>query len=173
MKRNDGIINHVNYKLLAGALVLTVLTAPLVGCSDSNNDFEYNRNSQGQYEVIGTIDYGFLKECYFTVFKDNNFDTTEFYITNRISDKSHSIVYGYEYVDILSGKEVFSRNIDSDISNKEKNNINLVTEIKLEDYLYSLEKVKNTYTSDDVEEILLLIKTEYSKVNNKQLVKGK
>lgn len=162
MKLNNIKIKNINKKLLAGALSFTLLTTGLVGCSTDMSDFNYNVNEQGEYEISGTIDYNLLKNYYFIVIENTNYDTTEYYICKKISTggvvgPSQAIFYNIfsEYDDVYSDGTSATRK--------------LLFEDMVANYLYATNNIKANYTKEDVEQILQGMTENYLKENNKKI----
>ena len=154
MNIKKGKIRNINKKLIAGALVFTLVAVPLTGCQE-NEGFSYEINVQGEYIALGNVEYDFLKQCLFLVVENSKYDTIEYYIV-----KENTIFY---YVDIFNNKTVIDKN-------REENRKILVNE-KLSDYLYATNNIKASYTVEEVKLIFEQLKENYLKQNNKELVK--
>jgi len=167
MKINKGTIKNINKKLLASTLALTFLTIPLVGCSKST--FEYSTNEQGEVVATGTVDYDVLKKCYFVQIEktieidEKNYKKSECYIAKKQASRYGQIHW---YYDILTEKNVFS----NDFADEGEQ---ITKEINMEDYLYAFEKIKNSYTADEIEILIEEIKKEFVVTEEKKLVKEK
>ena len=168
MKFSKGKIGNVNKKLLVGSLVLTMLVTPLTGCSVGYTNFDYSVNEQGVYEVSGIIDYELLKDYYFLVIENSNYNATEFYICERVTYYRNNRPVGYNYKDVFNNKSVFA-NENKDVEHVRE----IVFSDSVENYLYATKNIKANYTKEDVEKILEGMKESYLNQNNKQLVKEK
>jgi len=168
MKKNKVIFNYINKKICVGALMLTLLTTPLTGCSNSNT-FQYSTNEQGEIVATGTIDYDVLKKCYFiqiekTIEIDGKcYKKSECYIAKKQTSRYGQIHW---YYDILTEENVFSGDF---VDEGEQ----ITKEIKIEDYLYAFEKIKNSYTTDEIEILIEDMKKEFVDLEEKKLVKEK
>lgn len=153
MKISKGIIKNVNKRLLCGALVLTLLTIPLTGCSDiSIEDINYTTNAQGEMDF--TIDSKTLGYCSF------------FEVYNKKLDKKY---YTIGFIDEYNGSYFIKI---YDIFTKEELKISDGTfrSIKRVDhYLQELDMVKDSYTEAELKD--LLDEFIQTKEQNKQLIK--
>lgn len=164
MEKNKGKFGYINKKLVAGTISLTLLTISLTGCS--NTGFTYVKNDQGQYELVDEVDYNDLKDCYFIVIENPDYEKTEFYICKR----SVTLSSEYHYTDLFTDKRVFSRKSANMNSTNEESKRILLEEIKLEDYVYANREEKMKYSKEDLEEMFEQLKSIYGE-KNKQLVK--
>ncbi|MBQ9071599.1 MAG: hypothetical protein IJY25_00370 [Bacilli bacterium] len=168
MKNSKVKFNYINSRLAAGVLMVTLLTTPLTSCSSANT-FEYSVNEQGEVVASGTLDYDELKKCYFiqiekTIEIDGkSYKKSEYYIAKKGSSR-----YGHRhwYYDILTEKNVFSSDFADECEQ-------ITKEINMEDYLYVFEKIKNSYTADEIEILIEEIKKEFVDIEEKKLVKEK
>lgn len=165
MEIKKGKVNNINKRILIGTITLALVNGSFVGCS-SVQSFQYSTNEQGEIVTEGTTDYNYLKECYFIVVENPDYEMTEFYIASKVQRYySHLPVSDTYYYSVLNGKEVYST-----VDNAESNRT-LKFETKLDDYLFSMNEIKSTYTKEDVEIILDQMEKNYIKENDKELVK--
>ena len=169
------MIKNINKRFIASSVALTLLPSVLSGCTA--NGFSYNEDKNGQVVASGTIDYDYLKNCYYVEIENPNYDKIEYYIAERKGIyESHiysSSLSGYVYNDLITNKEVYRRNLNdfeyySQTSNK--TNRKFIKEVKVEDYLLSENFIKNAYTADDVKQVFEAIK-ENEIAKEKELVK--
>lgn len=163
------MIKYINKRYAVISVALSLFPSVLTGCTSYG--FKYKENSNDEIVAEGTISYDYLKKCYYVEIEDQDYDKTEYYITRR----SIPIVACEDikciYEDIVTGKEIFwGKETDSncyiliDVSTNRK----IINEIKVEDYLYGSDFIKNSYTVEDVKTIL----DEMKKIEeNKKLVK--
>jgi len=157
-----GRIKNISKKLIAGALVFTLVAVPLTGCEEYES-FEYTTSEQGQYVASGKIDYKLLKTRYFLVIENSGYDVTEYYLAK---ETRHNNRYGPSYTtyaDIFSNQTVFDSRSDG--------NRQILVCDKIEDYLCATNNIKASYTVEEVKSILEQLKENYLKQNNKELVK--
>lgn len=155
MKIKNGIIKNINTKLLAGTLVLTLLTTGLAGCT-SIEDIKYTKNESGYIQGIdGTVSYETLKSCDFYKVK-NNIIQEEYYTI---------LLYDFNFWDKNRLYDVFTK---QDLT---EGNFNFEAIDRVENYLISFNMVKEEYTEEDLKEILNKFIEIQEKENNKQLVK--
>jgi len=163
MNIKKGKIRNINKKLIAGALVFTLVAVPLTGCETKTyENFKYSINDQGQYVASGKIEYNLLKTHCFLVIENSTYNVTEFYIANKINQNCSPS--STVYIDIFSDQIIF------DPGTKNDNRQMLVCD-KIEDYLCATNNIKASYTVEEVKLIFEQLKENYLKQNNKELVK--
>ena len=151
---------------------MSLLPAVLTGCNP--NRFSYDTNENNEIVANGTINYAVLKECFFIEIDNPDYEKIEYYIVERRTGGGFfGVPEYYYYDDITTGKRVFQRETSkntyycSDLDNN--NSLRLLNnELKVEDYLFSENFIKNAYTIDDVKKIFDAIKEN---VKEKKLVK--
>lgn len=165
------MIKNINKRFIATSIALTLLPSVLTGC---RNGLEYQENENGQVIVNGNISYNTLKNYYFIEIDNPDFDNTEYYIAQRESIKPLENII-YTYTDVLTNKEIFRRKENNNeyfdeglFANDIVTNRKFIKEIKVEDYLLSENFIKNTYTVDEIKQILEAIKENEQ---SKKLVK--
>lgn len=167
------MIKNINKKFIASSVALTLLPSVLTGCTV--NTFKYNSRYNQEIEVEGYVSYDFLKECCYVEIENPDYDKIEYYIANKAgyySSDTHTLV-GYFYYDLLTNKEIYRRNKDDYNYFNESSNVTnrkFVKEIKVEDYLFSKNLIKNSYDVNDVKQIFDAIKENETK-KEKELVK--
>lgn len=156
MKFSKGKINNINKKLIASALVLTLVSTGLTGCSDvSIEDIRYVQNEQDSKPGIsGTVNYETLKYCAF--YKVYNNKTNERYYTIALQD-AYNGSYMVKYYDIFTGEQLNY----SDYAFKSIDTV--------ENYLVDLDIIKQEYTEQELKELLNIFINNQEK--SKQLVK--
>lgn len=159
------MIKKINKRFIASGAFLTLLPSVLTGCSTSSNkqDITYSK-----VEDIDRSEYDFLKNCYYIEIENNN-DEKEYYIANRYKYYEGGI-NGYKYHDLLSDKDVYIRkqnSYDYFYWTPNGSNRKFIKEIRLEDYLYSLNMVKFNYTDEDIKYLL----EEMKNIDEVKLVK--
>ena len=156
--------NYINSRFAAGTLMLTLLTTSLTGCSRPNT-FEYSVNELGEVVVSGTLDYDELKKCCFVQIEKTieidgkNYKKSECYIAKKQDSRYGQIHW---YYDILTEKMLFS----SDFADE---NEQIIKEINMEDYLYVSEKIKNSYTADEIKILIEDIKKQFVDIEEKKI----
>lgn len=162
MNIKKGKIKNINKKLIAGALVFTLVTVPLTGC-EGYEEFEYTTNEQGEYIASGRIGYRTLKDCCFLAIENSTYSIVEYYIADEIKHNGRYSPTYSTYEDIFSGQQIFST--------KDSNNRKILICDVLEDYLYASNNVKASYSIEEVEVMFEELKENYLKNNGKQKVK--
>lgn len=165
MKFGKGTIKNINKKLIAGTLAMTLVMVPMFGCTNEQyTKFEYCVNEHGGYTYSGVLLYSTIKDYKVVVLEKN--DNYSIYIVSAVdgSDISKNN-YRKEFYNIFGGNCIYDIQKDTDL--------NVVSEELLSDYLVVYDKVQNSYSAEEIEEILEQIKIDYSRKNNKQLVKEK
>lgn len=152
MKLKSGNIKNINKKLIAGALVFTLVSVPFAGCdSVSIDSINYVTTEQGNSFTVNreTINY-----CSFYRVYNNKVDKE--YYTIAFKDEFNGS-YFVKYYDIFTKEEIkYSENSFKSI-------------MPVNDYLEENDMVKEVYTSAELEEILNIFVEKQEK--NKQLVK--
>lgn len=154
------MIKNLNKRLIASGVALTLLPSILAGCTAG---FKYEEDNNHQIVVSGSIPYNYLKECYYVEIENPDYDKTEYYIAERKEYHPYFSPNRYEYIDILTGKKIFQRKmIDNSYYTEKSNDYNsarfIKKEIKVEDYLFSENFIKNAYDVNDVKQIFEAIK---------------
>lgn len=168
------MIKNINKRFIASSVALTLLPSVLSGCSISG--FQYIPDENNQVTPSGYITYETLKNYYFVEIDNPDFESIDYFIAERDMIKPLENII-YVYTDLLTDKEVFRRKengneyFDEGFPARDiETNRKFVKEIKVEDYLFSENFIKNTYTVDDVKQILEAIKENETK-KEKELVK--
>lgn len=137
MKLKNIQVKNINKKLIAGTLIFTLSIVPITGCA-TIKDIKYTTDESGYINGIeGTITYKLLKKCYFCEIKNNI--TEETYYTICYMANTYRGSHGYD----IFTKQDFSKG-DFDLE--------IVDEV--EDWLVSLNKVKENYVEEELREIL-------------------
>lgn len=166
MKINKGKILNINKRLISGGLSLTLVTLSLTGCG-TNGRLEYEINEHGDNVCVSEASYDYLKECKVLVFEKNskimvclakevNYDT---YYNNYTA-----------YYNIFGEQEIYRDGRDG---NEKINSLKLLSNEPFVNYLIEYDKIKDTYTEQELKEIVDMIRDDYQKENNKELVKEK
>ena len=154
------MIKNINKKFIASSVALTLLPWVLTGCTV--NTFKYNNGDNHEIAVSGVVSYDFIKECYYVEIENPDYDKIEYYIANKAGYySSDNTLVGYFYYDLLTNKEIYRRNKDDYNYFNESSNVTnrkFVKEIKVEDYLFSENLIKNAYDVNDVKQIFEAIK---------------
>ena len=162
MNIKSGRIRNINKKLIAGALVFTLVAVPLTGCEEYES-FEYTTSEQGEYVASGKIAYNLLKTHCFLVIENSSYDVTEYYIADEVGHYIRGVRRNTTYADVFNNRTVFDCNAAG--------NRKILVCDKLEDYLYATNNIKASYTVEEVKLIFEQLKENYLKQNNKELVK--
>ena len=166
-----GKIRNINKKLIAGVLTISLITIPLLGCSELkvvNNSTIVQENSKN------VANFNKIKNSYFIVIKNSENDMLDYYIAERINyyEGTSNKINGHIYVNLANGINVFARRVDAyygdAMSYSRSKDLVLIDEISLEDYLYNLDMIKDMYTEKDIDEILIYMKQEYLNEKNNQ-----
>ena len=161
------MIKDINKRFIASGVAFILLPSIFLGCNTSNG--LYNEKDSRK-EQPDDSDYDFLSNCYYIEINNSETKQSDCYITNR-NEFQDGGKTGYIYRDILSSEDVYVRNknnYDYFYWTPNETKRQFVNEIKIEDYLYSMNLIKNEYTQDDIKYIL----DEMSKINDeKKLVK--
>lgn len=168
MKINKGKIKNISKKLTCGAICFTLVTTGLSACGENKN-FKYGTTKTGEYLVTGNISYENLSADEFVVIDNKSYDKKEYYICCRksyINNGKTSMNKHDVYYNKLNNKIIFD-------TAEQQNTRKLIKVVKLEDFLLAYNNVKSYYSKEEVEEILELLKQEYEKTNEKELVKVK
>ena len=161
MKFSKGTIKNLNKRLLSGALCLTLIMVPLSGCDSSK--LRYKENSQGEMVCINNIKYQYIKKYKVVVLEIE--DDIVFYIAKPIQlDPLGTGVPYADYYNVFGGQLVYSTKDDD-------SKIKKIYDEYLTNYLISYDKVKEEYSEQELKEILELIKIDFKKQINRQLVK--
>ena len=158
------VLKNLNiYKpMLAIAASAVLVTTSLVGCVEGPQQFTYGTSSTGEVEVSGYIDYDLLKQ--YEVVELTIYDKTEVYIAEKIRLTNRFAGFSEYYVNILNGHRIFDKE-----DNNENKSIKSLGGI--EDCLLYYNMIKQSYTKEDVEELLSKIKEDYNNHHSKTLVK--
>lgn len=141
----------INKKIVSSSIALTLLPSVLTGCTmkiTKNHDNSVITEDKG-------IPYDYLKKCYYLEIKNPDYDKIEYYIAYLEVNYN---VYGpnvYKYINLLNGVEVYGKTTNDEFNGT---NRRIISEKKLDEYLYSSDFIKQTYTVDDVKKILEAIK---------------
>ena len=153
MKIKQGRIKNINKKIVAGALTFALIGVPLAGCDAiSIDNIKYVSNEQGNMDF--SIDYATLEHCSFYRVYNNKIDE-EYYTICLIDEYNGS--YFIKTYDIFTKEEI-------KIS---ENSFKAITAVS--HYLKELDMVKESYTDDELKEVLNIFIEKQEK--NKQLVK--
>jgi len=153
VKFSKGKFKNINKKLIASALALTLTSFSLAGCDDiSISSINYSTNEQGDMDF--TVNYDILKHCSFFRVYNNKIDK-EYYTIGLIDEYNGS--YFIKTYDIFTKEEI-------KISECSFKAITAVSH-----YLEDLDMVKESYTEEELKEILNIFLENYEK--SKQLVK--
>ena len=145
--------------MLAIAASAVLVTTSLVGCASGPRNFNYGTSSTGDVVVSGYIAHDLLKQC--EVVELTIYDKTELYIVRQGLDKT---ARGKCYNNILNGHEI--------LENAGKNENRIIKSLGgVEDCLLYYNMIKQSYTKEDVEELLSKIKEDYNNHHSKTLVK--
>lgn len=147
---------RINKRLFASILSFTMITTSLVGCSSEPFErFSYETLEDGTVECIGRINYELLKK--YEVVELTIFDKKELYVVQKSGTSRY-------YFNIENSLRIY--NIDNDDSNKKITSLG-----KVEDYLLYYDMVKESYSIEDVENLLFMIKEDRELKEDKTLVK--
>ena len=148
--------------MLAIAASAVLVTTSLVGCTSGPRNFSYGTSSTGEVVVSGYIAHELLKT--YEVVELTIYDKTEVYIAGKpIGDSRVGNDKEY-YVNVLNDYKIFDKNDKNE--NKTIKSLGVV-----EDCLLYYNMIKNSYTKEDVEELLSKIKDDYNNHHSKALVK--
>lgn len=154
MKFSKGKLKNINKKLVTGALVFALASFPLAGCDAiSIDNINYVTNEQG--DMAFTIDCNTLEHCSFFRVYNNKIDK-EYYTIGLIDEYNGS--YFIKTYDIFTKEEI-------KISECSFKAITAVSH-----YLKDLDMVKESYTEEELKEILNIFLENQEK--SKQLVKN-
>ena len=143
----------INKRFIASGVALTLLSSAFTCCTA--RVFKYTENSNNEIIAEGTVSYDYLKNCYYLEIKNPDYDKIEYYIAYLEVNYN---VYGpnvYKYINLLNGVEVYRKTTNDEFNGT---NRRIISEKKLDEYLYSSDFIKSTYTLDDVKKILEAIK---------------
>lgn len=160
MKFSKGKIRNVNKKILSGAIVLTIASTSLTGCNNKNRKINFGsgfKNDTSTVYYYGHIGYDRISKC--RIIGIEVFDNTEFFFTYYVPNEGYYNIFGDEKI---------YNDPDNDNGNRTK-----VIDISAIDYLVYYNEVLSNYAPDDINRVLEKVKNDYTKENNKQLVKEK
>ena len=143
----------INKRFIASGVALTLLSSVFTGCTA--RVFKYTENSNNEIIAEGTVSYDYLKNCYYVEIENANYDKIEYYIAHLEVNYNFYGPNVYKYVNLLNGVEVYRKTTNYEFNDT---NRRLISEKKLDEYLYSSDFIKQTYTVDDVKKILNDIK---------------
>ena len=153
-------LKSINTKILAGTLVFTLFSAPLVGCNGS--ELKYEKDSSGNAVCVQNIKYYYLKE--YKVLVLGKGEELFFYIvkSNSVEDQDNQESYVGYY-------DVFGGNLIS--SDHEENGFKIVTLYELNAYLISYNLIKEQYSEHDLKKLLEGIENDFYKKTARQKIK--
>jgi len=162
---SKGRISNLNKKLIAGLLAVTFII-PLTGCGEMNTGnypyLEYEKDNSGKMICNDVMTYGQISE---TKVISLGFDGKQTIYLAHLVD--YSSVYSKRprtYRNVF-GWQILYQTLDEDTE------LTILYEANLVDYLVSYDKVQNTYTEQELKDILEQIKADYELQKDKQLVK--
>lgn len=144
-------INNINKKVFASLLSFTMITTSVSGCAETK--------AQSKLQEDDTISYDSLTGCYKIVELDV-MGETKIYLAREsinIPVRTYNPVFTY-YYDAFSNTLLYSEK--NGVATTNDSNVILVSKNNVKDYLLHYDMLQESYTSEELEELLDKIKED-------------
>ena len=167
MRINKGIVKNINKKLIAGLLAVS-LTTTFSGCDERSNVghynwLEYKRDDSGILVCNDVMVYDAIRHTKIVTFDVDGKQATylAYFASYNVGRYNQSDVY----YNVFGGQVLYKKQ-------DKETKLTILEEEKLTDYLVVYDKIQNTYTEQELKDILNQIKEDYKEEKDKQLVIG-
>lgn len=159
-------VNNINKRLIAGMLGGVMLATPLTltGCGS----YEYVTDTDGSVKLDSDKMYPYNDV------KDLRLINVKTKINENLylvySNKYFFTGIPMDYHDVFTGKEIIHNNSNGVVTTE---GVELLSEESVEQYLISYDMLKESYSVEDLKDLLEKIKQDVYSDNNKELIKNK
>ena len=169
--------NNINKRVIA-ALMAGTMSLSFVGCSEIKDKYRWDDTEQ----VYSLTDNYSLSELKFSVYlvetkQENEWDLHLSYVQSLDYDGNYilnkrrvSTVYNV-YHDVFTNEILYTENISN--NNVKNDNVYVNNYIDIDSYLVKYNLIKESYTEEDLKQLLEFIKKDYIFNYDKQKVKQK
>lgn len=167
MKINKGIVKNINKKLIASLLAVSLATT-LSGCDERANVgfynwLEYKKDDSGMMVCKDVMLYDSIRHTKIVTFGVAGKQSTYLAYFASYNNGRHN--QSDVYYNVFGGQVLYKKQ-------DKETELTILEEENLADYLVSCDMVQNTYTEQELKDILNQIKEDYEQEKDKQLVIG-
>ena len=138
--------NYINKKTITIALAGVIALTPLSACS-------YQTNEDGAIELVTNVSFDTLSSSRVVILKTKG--DVKVYISNEHSD--------YSYNDILTDKTIYQINNRTEEVSSDYEGIEFICEESVMPYLLIYDYIKESYTKEDIVNLIKNIENDYYK----------